>query len=39
MKGIDHYSGKYIILLKRNQLFAIVQMNGRESFNKAFSDD
>ena len=30
---------KYIILLKRNQLFAIVQMNGQESFIKAFSDD
>ena len=31
-----------MILLKRNQLLAIVtivQMNGQESFNKAFSDD
>ena len=37
MKGIDHYGRHYI--LNRNQLSAIVQMNGQEFFNKAFSDD
>ena len=37
VKGTDHY-GSTLYFLKE-MLFAIVQMNGQESFDKAFSDD